>query len=195
MKDVVRADGKHYGANLRWSFEGEAAGQNWEKWQNRVGLLHRDCSRLYVYEGVKITGNAIDPSVSGMLPTYVLKTLPSGTPILTPGAGQPFALYTNTTGFFETSAGSGVALDSEPYWYETCQLGGYEDVTGSHWYQPTIDFIDGRRDEVASPLANGTYRYLIVVRSFWQKLASGAAAVPFNRGRVAVEVWKAQRTG
>jgi hypothetical protein len=199
MLDVVRGDGKHYGSNLRWSFEGEAAGQHWEKPAARVGLIHRDCARLLVYEGVKIVGNAIDASVSGMLPTYVLKTRGQGTPVgigLT-GGRTPSFNYINTTGFFETSAGSGVALDYEPYWYATCQLGGYEDVTASHWYQPTIDYIDARRDATsfAGSLADGTYRYLLVTANFQQHFASGAVAIPYNRGRVQLTDWRAERTG
>jgi hypothetical protein len=200
--DVVRADGKHYGGNLRWSFEGEPAGQNWERPMNRGGLIHRDCSRLLVYEGVKIVGNAIDPSVSGMLPLYAMKTNGAGANYGAFVGGVPLPVpfktgFTPSPGPDVPGVPSGADLDTEPYWYATCQLGGWEDVTSSHWYKPTIDYIDARRDATsfAGTLENGTYRYLLVTANFQQHFANGAVAIPYNRGRVALSYWRAERTG
>lgn len=185
---VQAGTSKAGGDLLRFAWDGEAAGQDWERMHGmypsgylRGGPNPRRCRRLLVYEGVTISGNAITGGGTNT-PDYVLKTN---------SLGYRPDLLTPTPLPFETTQGSGIDLDTEPYWFETCARGGWEDVEATHWHKPTLTEIEARRD---TALANGTWRYLILVSYISYKFADGTYGIPVNKGSARLLEWIAEKT-
>lgn len=169
-------------AVLRYCWHGDAFGQPYEStWDAGTGRRdnyggERRYHRLFVYESVVFSGDAVDAVSLGQTPDYIL---------VTKGAGN------NAGGPFETAVGSGIYLDTEPYWWASCQLGGWADDEATHWYKPAIEDVDDLR---ASPVADGTYTILVLVSHVYikQRAADGAAIlVPRNKARASITDWRA----
>jgi hypothetical protein len=173
---------------LRFAWDGEVAGQPFERMHGmyangflRGGPNPRRCRRLLVYEGVTIVGDAITGG-GAATPDYILTTNANGyrSTLLDP---DPLP--------FETAPGSGIDLDTEPYWFETCRRGGWADVEPTHWHKPTLTEIEARR---VTGLADGTWRYLILVSYVSYKFADGTYAIPVNKGSARLLEWIAEKT-
>ena len=103
------------------------------------------CHRLFVWERRTVAANVFGGASA---PDYQLKST--------------FGARNQTGTFFETFEGSGIDLDDEPYWWRTCNRGGYETVTvGSHWYEPTLAACEAFR---TGTLDDGIYTKLVVVQ-------------------------------
>jgi len=187
---VQAGSGKTGGDLLRFAWDGEPGGQDWEaatvlgQLRGGRGPNPRRCRRLLVYEGVTIAGDVITGGGTN-LPDYVISTNAYGYRPVFSGAEIVDRLP------FETAPGSGTPLDTAPYWFETCERGGFADVTGSHWHKPTLSAIEGRRD---TALADGTWRYLILVSYVSYKFADGTYAIPVNKGSARLLDWRAEKT-
>lgn len=187
---VQAGTGKPGGDLLRFAWDGEPAHQPWEPMYGnyangaRGGPNPRRCRRLLVYEGVTIAGDAIAGGGANV-PDHVLSTNAFAARAVYSGGVLVARLP------FETSVGSGVDLDTAPYWFETCAIGGFADVTESHWHTPTLAEIEGRR---ATCLADGTWRYLILVSYVSYKFADGTYGIPVNKGSARLLDWMAERT-
>lgn len=178
---VQAGTGKAGGDLIRFAYDGEATGQPWQKWKvaglphKRVGPNLRRCHRLLIYEGVTIASNALTGGVGVNTPTYI---------IMTNGRGyRPGVLP------FETTKGSGIPLDTQPYWYSACAgVGGWQDVTATHWHKPTLTLMDGRR---STALGNGTYTYVILAAYISWKFKNGTHAILPTHGSVQFKGWHA----
>lgn len=136
------------------------------------------CNRLLVYEGIQHNGSAF---TSIPTPT-ILKT----NAVANPGTGNPF----------ETSVGSGIYLNSAPYWWPMCDketlgdnlgIGGY--AVGTLECLP--DMNNYYADAVSAGILPGTgvpFTLLVLVRG-WHKYWNKAESL-FSAADGVTDVWK-----
>lgn len=171
---------KSGGSIIRFCYDGDAAGQNAEAHVARIRARRRGCSRLHVWEGVSVAANAVSPADAAR---------PADLVLVTTGRGYAFGAWPNP--YFETTPGSGIGLDAPPYWYDSCQIGGYA-IDGAPIFNPTLGALDSRR---STALGDGSYRFLILIaNSFWTynpTFPGAGVAVPKNKGQAAFGRWHA----
>lgn len=176
------------GPVFRWTYQGKTdwqtgGGQPWESVGKRFpggkpAPRPMRCHRLYVWEDIVYSSNEVDVASTGATPSAILTTN---------GVGQ----RTIVGGPFETTPGSGVLLDTQPYWWETCLIGGWEDVTATHWFQPTIDYLDRRR---ATSIGDGTYTVLLLAMHQHWKFRNGFTLTPPDDCFISMVSWRMFQT-
>lgn len=130
------------------------------------------CHRLFVWERRTVTSNVVGGAGAA---DWILKTTKQA-------SGGPLGPY-------ETSPGSAVLLDDEPYWWPECEVGGYE-ILASMWYEPTLAQVEAVRVGTGLLLPDGTYTLLATVRYTHLKelgVSPQPDLVPVTDGRVRLQ--------
>lgn len=140
------------------------------------GPAYRRCHRFFVWERRTVTSNVYGGASAA---DWILKSNKYARRHLGGGAGGPF----------ETAPGSGIDLDTEPYWWSGCEMGGWATVA-SMWYQPTLAQMQSM---VRATLPDGTYSLLASVRYRHTNAGDGSVIVGVTDGQVMVQYFKHQK--
>ena len=186
----VLAYGSGGGNTYSFSFEGDAWGSHeWERSLDRrkVGGVLRDCRVLFAWKSLLYAGGVLDAGHVGQSADYKVKSIRDGQ---LPTAGTfygQFPSVLNTTGYFETSLGSGEPLDFEPYAWPNCDLGGYDLADTS--FDPKADELDALMDDGPRTLGlSGRYTFLALfrLRSYKVRHTAAQPTGPIPEGAVLV---------
>jgi hypothetical protein len=133
------------------------------------GHNRSECKWIAVWSHRTVTGNTVGGAQE---PDFILKT-------------RGFAAYPGGLPY-ETTKGSGIYLDEEPYWWAGCNVGGWELVDQSDvGYELTLAEVEALRVPHLSHLFDGEYTILAQVtgRSY-HEVPSGTPIVPKEDGKV-----------